>query len=359
VTSRSMGDELAGFRMRELTGDDGPAIARLFDASPDTGLIRFRPAFQIDPYVALTYDRRQSGIVVEQVGSEALVGLGMVEIGNLVLRGHATPFALLHSLVVHPAVRRRGVARAIVAQRLGLVRETLGEDAVVVATIQKSNAGSFAAASRWASQVTEPVWSVAMGLRSSAPRPPSPGLTVRPARKEDLEAFALGYADARAGFELWQPADAEEFARWLALSPVDGTRVNELWVVQDARGELLAGLGATESRRSTLLHVEALPAPMHLLNSFIRIVPRGGVMEQVRFSRMWFRPGAETAARHLFDTLRWEARRRGNVVIASFDPRGPLRRMAAAPRWLPKAQFNLAIRAPEELRPGRPIEPVQ
>jgi hypothetical protein len=41
-----MGDVLRGFRLRDLAVDDGPAIGRLFDASPDTGMIRFRPSFQ-------------------------------------------------------------------------------------------------------------------------------------------------------------------------------------------------------------------------------------------------------------------------------------------------------------------------
>ena len=82
-------------------------------------------------------------------------------------------------------------------------------------------------------------------------------------------------------------------------------------------------------------------------------------MEMVRISRMWFKPGAEHAARHLFETVRWEARNFGNVVMASFDPRGPLRAMVVVPRWLPRTEFTLAIRAPERLRPDHPIVPVQ
>jgi len=359
VTAAAIEVDLPGFRFRELAPADGPAIASLFDASPDTGLIRFRPAFQVDPYVALTYDGRQTGVVVERDDHDGIVGLGLIEIGDVVIRGRPTPYALLHSLVVHPDVRRRGVARAIVAWRLARATETLGEDAVVIATIQKSNAGSFAAAASWARQLTDPIWSVAIGLRSAAPRPPAAGLTVRPARDGDLEAFATGYTAGHDGFELWSPVDASELARWRTRSPIEGVRINELWVVEDANHELLAGLGTSEVRRTSLLRVDAMPAPMRVLNAFVRVVPSGGVLEQVRYSRMWFRPGAETSARFLFETLRWEVRDQGNVVIASFDPRGPLRRMAAAPRWLPKAQLSLAIRAPEQLRPDRPIEPVQ
>ena len=149
-----MGEDLPGFRLRELAPDDGPAIGRLFDASPDSGMIRFRPSFQVDPYVALTYDGHQAGVVVERDGSSGppgpggLVGLGLVEFGEIVLRGRRSRYALLHSLVVHPDVRRRGIARSIVDWRLARARAELGEEAVIAATIQKSNAGSFAAAAR-------------------------------------------------------------------------------------------------------------------------------------------------------------------------------------------------------------------
>ena len=359
MTAAAIEVDLPGFRFRALAPDDGPAIAALFDASPDTGLIRFRPAFQVDPYVALTYDGRQTGVVVERDDHDGLVGLGLVEISDVVIRGRSTPCALLHSLVVHPDVRRQGVARAIVARRLARAKETLGENAVVLATIQQGNDGSIAAAARWASSFSETIWSVAIGLRGSAPRAPVQRLTVRPANDRDLEAFAAGHAASRDGFDLWPPADAGELGRWLARSPVEGSRINELWVVEDAKHDILAGLGATEVRRSSLLHVGTLPLPMRLINAFARVVPRGGVMEQVRLSRMWFRPGAEGPAQFLFESLRWRSGERGNVVVASFDPRGPVRRMASTPRWLPKAQFSLAIRAPEELRPDRPIEPVQ
>jgi GNAT superfamily N-acetyltransferase len=354
-----MGEDLPGFRFRDLAPDDGPEVARLFDASPDAGMIRFRPAFQVHPYVALTYDGRQTGVVVERDAIDGLVGLGLVEIGAVVIRDRPTPYALLHSLVVHPDARRQGIARAIVAWRLTRARATLGEDGVIVATIQKSNVGSFAAAARWATQFSSPISSVAIGLRSAAPPPARDGFQARPARIDDLEAFAAGHAAFHADFDLWPPGDPPELSEWLGQSPVPDAPNNALWVVQDPAGNVVAGLGTTEVRQFSILHVDALPTSMRLLNAIVRVIPKGGSMEMVRVSRMWFAPGAEVAARHLFETVRWEARDIGNVVIASFDPRGPLHAMVAVPRWLPRTQFSLAIRAPERLRPDHPIEPVQ
>jgi GNAT superfamily N-acetyltransferase len=349
---------LSGFRIRDLSPDDGPALDALIAASPDTGMIRFRPVFKVDPYVALTYGDVMSGVVVEGDGMPGLVGLGIVSYGELLLRGTRRPHALLHSLVVDPRVRRRGVARAIVASRLERARARLGDDGVVVATIQGSNDGSFAAASRWATQFSAPLDAVVLGTRRSAPSG-RPEWRVRPAEEADLEAFADGFTAFRTDYDLAGLGDTEELAAWLDRTPTPGQRIHEFWVVEDGRGNLLGGLGLSEVRRSSILQVDALPWSFRALNAILRIIPRGGTMEQVPVTHLWFRPGSEAAGRHLFEVIRHEARRRGNVVLATYDPRGPLGRVVGAPRWLPRTSFTVALRASEALRPDHPIDPVQ
>lgn len=359
MTASASGGLPPGFHLRALTATDGPAIGRLFDASPDTGMIRFRPVFQVDPFVALTYDGHETGVVVERDDDTGLVGLGLLAMDDIVIRGRSTPYALLHSLVVHPDARRRGVARAIIAWRRALAEDRLGPDGVLLATIQASNEGSFRAASTWATQVSEPLVSVAIGLRSAAPSPRAGIASIRPARLDELEAYAAGYAAFHADFDLWSPEDAADLAGWLDETPIPGNPVHALWVAVDPAGTLLAGLGASEVRVISTLHVDHLPRSIAILNTFLRIVPRSRSLEQVRLSRMWFRPGAEAAAQDLFQAIRSEGRRHGNAVLASFDPRGPLRHMLATPRWLPKTSFSLAIRSPEPIRPDHPIEGVQ
>jgi GNAT superfamily N-acetyltransferase len=346
-----------GFRLRPLAPDDGPAIAALFSASPDTGMVRFRASYRIDPYAALVDTPHEHGIVAERPGLPGLAGLGMVKLGVAVVRGAPRPFALLHSLVVHPDARRRGLAGALIDRRLDLARETLGHEPVVVATIQKQNAASFQAAARWATQLTGPLRGTALGLRSSPPSIPA-GIHVRPATPNELEAYSAGYADYHAEFDLWPSTGAAELAEWLAYAPVPAP-VRELWVVADGAGNLLAGLGLTETRRVATLHVEAMPRVMRLVNGVLRIVPTNGAMEQVTLSWMWLRPGAEGAARALFETVRWEARSRGNVLLATYDPRSRVGSMIRAPFWHPATQFSLAIRAPEPIRRNRLIESVQ
>jgi GNAT superfamily N-acetyltransferase len=344
--------------MRELQPTDGPAIDALIAASPDTGMIRFRPVFQVDPFVAMTYGDIWAGVVVEREGSPGLVGLGMVSFGELVLRGERRPYALLHSLVVHPSVRRQGVAARIIDARLDLARDRAGEDAVIVASIQRSNEGSFAAASRWATQFSEPLDAVVMGVRST---PPSArrDWQVRPAVEGDLEAFAHGFAEFRRGYDLSVRGDAQELADWLDRTPTPGVRIHELWVVEDSQRNVLAGLGVAEVRRSTYLKADSLPASIRALNKIVRIIPSDNTMQMVPASHVWFAPGAETAASYLFESMRCEARSRGNVVNATYDPRSPIRTVVSAPRWLPRTSFSVAIRAPERLRPDHPIDPVQ
>ena len=345
-------------RLRELAPGDGPALARLFDASPDTGVVRFRPVFRIDPYQAMTYDGDEVGVVAERPGIDGLAGLGMIRFGEAVVRGTRRPYALLHSLVVHPDARRQGLARAIIAWRLERIEARLGGEAVIAATIQKRNAGSFAGASRWATQFIGPINGTAVGLRSTAPKVPS-GVSIRHATATDYEAYVAGYVRYHEPFDLWPALDPERLAGWKGRSPVPGESMSELSVAVDNRGNLLAGLGTTEVRRVSIVHVDAMPLVMRAINAVIHVVPGDGPMEQVGVGWMWFLPGATAAARALFETARWEARSRGNVLLVSFDRRSPLRQMVNAPVWLPQTQFNLAIRSREPIRPDRLIESVQ
>ncbi|HEX5149160.1 MAG TPA: hypothetical protein VFW02_08770, partial [Candidatus Limnocylindrales bacterium] len=199
---------------------------------------------------------------------------------------------------------------------------------------------------------------IALGLRSSAPRLPQ-GVRVRPAGTADLDAYVAGYADFHADFDLWPALDTARLADWLVRSPIPGVRLSELWVAEDERGIVLAGLGTSEVRKVSIVYVDAMPVVMRAINAVIRVVPAGGRMEQIAVDWMWFRAGAEAAAHALFETVRWEARNTGNVLLASFDRRSPLRRMVNAPFWLPQTQFSLAIRSPEPIRPDRLIESVQ
>ena len=64
---RPMGDDLPGFRLRDLAADDGPAVAAPFDAGPDTGMFLFRPCFQADLYVARAPEELRADHPIEPV----------------------------------------------------------------------------------------------------------------------------------------------------------------------------------------------------------------------------------------------------------------------------------------------------
>ena len=228
-----------------------------------------------------------------------------------------------------------------------------------MATIQRGNAGSLAAASKWATQFSRPLTSSATRTRRSKPPSTAPELRVRPAETGDLDAFVAGYDAFHAGFELWPSVSAESLADRLVRSPAPDLHPNTLWVVEDAAGNLLGGLETREGRGIGTLHVEAMPTAMRLFNRVIHVVPTDGVMEQVFVGHGWFGPGQAAAASHLYEVVRWEMRTRGTTLIVAFDGAGPLRPMFVGSRFQPSTSFSLAIRSPEPLRPDIPIEPVR
>jgi GNAT superfamily N-acetyltransferase len=344
------------FRLRDLEPGDGPRIAALLAAGPDTGMVRLRAEYRIDPYRALTFGGHDSGVVVESDDLEGLAGLGMVHLGEEMVCGERRPFGYLHTLVVHPACRRRGMARAIAERRVAMATESLGSDAVIIATIQQGNVGSFANARSWATQMSRPMLTMVVPMPKSPPAGASAG-RVRPARPEDLAEFAVRYNVFHEDFDLWSPAGEEGLARWLAASPVAET-INGLWVVEDAAGNLQAGMGVTDTRPITTTHVDSMPAVMRALNLLVRLVPSSGTVDALTVSRPWFQTGRESAARTLFETVRWELRSRGDAVSCTFDPLGTAARMIPRPRLQMTSKLSLAVRTPATLRPERFIAPV-
>jgi len=345
----------APFRLRSLEPGDGPAIAALLAASPDTGTVRMRLEYKIDPYVAFTYGGHDLGVVVESDRVEGLAGMGMVRLGEAMIRGERRPLGFLYALMVHPACRRQGMARAIAERRVALATERLGADAVIMATIQQGNTGSFANARAWSSQLSRPLIMLPMPMRKSPPSGAAAG-RVRPAGPKDLAAFAGGSNDFHDHFDLWSPADEESLAGWLAASPVSDP-VRKLWVIEDAAGNLLAGLGTSESRRVSTEYIDHMPVGMRALNLVLRIVPRSGSVDYPAVSKLWFKSGNESAARTLFETVRWEMRTLGEGVACTFDPEGPTARMVRRSRLQMTGRMRLAIRSQAEIRPDWFLDP--
>ena len=312
-------------------------------------MIRFRPSFQVDPYVALTYDGHQAGVVVERDGSSGPASWSVSAWSNSAGSSCAVDrrrFALLHSLVVHPEVRRRGIAGAIVEWRLARARERLGDDAVIAATIQKSNAGSFAAASRWATQFTSPISSMAIGLRDSAPPASDGWLTIRPAQAGvTSRPIAAGYAALPRRVRPVAPRrTSTSSVAWLDLSPVAGS-ADQRPVGRRGRRRQRCSRGSARPRAPRLVDPprRAHPASIAPAQCGPPGDPEGRSMEMVRLE-----PGLVSARRRGRRPARCSRRsagrhaQQGNVVIATYDrSAGPLGAMVRPSRWVPRTSFKL------------------
>ncbi len=98
---------------------DGPALATLYENSPDTGRVTFNARFNIDAYQAMIALRGDVvGVVAETASFDGLVGASLVNFGQCYFEDHVRPSALLSSLTVHPAYRRRGIASRLAEWRV-------------------------------------------------------------------------------------------------------------------------------------------------------------------------------------------------------------------------------------------------
>ena len=226
-------------------------------------MIRFRPSFQVDPYVALTYDGHQAGVVVERDGSSGpagLVGLGLVELNEIVLRGRRTPVRpapLAGRPPRCPPARHRALDRRLAALP-GPARRSVTMPSSPPRSRRATPARSPPRpAGRRSSRVPSRPWRSAGDPRRRLGRlvHDQAGATGRSRgvrrRLRELPR-RLRPVDPRRRRRPGRVARA--FSRPVADAPN-----NALWVVEDAGGTLVAGLGTTEARRLTVLHVDALP----------------------------------------------------------------------------------------------------
>jgi GNAT superfamily N-acetyltransferase len=344
--------------LRPITPADGDAFAALLARSADAGAFQLSSRFRIPPWDALralhgTFD----GVVAEEPGTPGLVGCGLVRFMRAHFEGAVRDVALLNTLVVDPAHRRKGIASALAAWRVRHARERVGPDGVVFAGIQMGNVGSVKTAARWATQTLPGV----VGVYPTPPRRTSPkrsdGLRVREAEPRDYEAFAA-HLDASCGdYDFFPPENAGTLSAWLSETPVEGP-FRFAYVIEDAAGNLVAGLALSELARIRTTRILRMPRVTSLLNHVIRIFPRDGHMREASTSRFWYRPGAERAAVRLWEVLRWEWRERASTFLLWSDPRAPLATLMKPPPWMPKSTGSLVLAAPVPWDPARFVYPM-
>ena len=334
------------FSLRQFGPADGAAYAELLAATPDTGSVGMVETFEIDPYQALMGLHSDTvGVVAETPGHPGLVGGGLIRFRPSQWEGQVLPCALLNTLVVHSAFRRRGLAVQLAKWREDCIRQRCGEQCVMWAIIQSNNTGSERTAQKWASQfLKHRLVIVAYQMRS---RPPTPSreYTVRPLQPDDLETVVAQQNKFYQDYNLYPPETASELAAWLAETPFE-TPFRYYLVSCNKAGQILAGLALVENCRLRKTIITHLPPFLRLGNHLLHIIPPDGVMRELVTSRVWYAPGQIAAARFLLETVRWEWRDRGTALECFADVRSPLLSLSAIRLWTGKTIDSFALRGP-------------
>lgn len=328
-----------------------PEIDALREASPDGGAVGFRVHSHVEDGVPEPSAHRASLDVVAEVPGVGLVGAARLSTGRLQVRGEPRPYALLSSLVVHPAHRRRGVASALARWRIEHAAEVAGDGAVVLANVQRGNAGSLANAARWADGWTGPA--VTAPLTMLARRPRATRFAVRDATADDSVAVASGHADFTAdhAFAHWWAADS--LTSWLAAG-----RINRYRVATDAGGAVVAGMAVREEGLLRSMEVTRLPAAIAAANLVLRAIPPDRVLRNVVVDHLWFAPGHLDAAADLLRWTRWGWRDRGTHLLVTLDRRSPAVAALGLRPWSPTTATTTAVHAAPPIALDGPVEPV-
>jgi len=331
--------------LRQARPDDGDALAALALASADTGRVRVSPRYLRNPVEAFaSLVPELTWVVAEEKGS--LVGAAAYATDEeREVEGERYPGAMLGSLMVHPAHRRRGVARALTEWRL----ERIGPDAIVVAAIQTGNEGSFANARKWSTQI---FGSLLIPLFPPADDYTGPAVR-EPEGDDEWEAYAEGLAAFERGWNLRTPETGASL-RERSGRTLDGERFRHAYVAVES-GRVVGGIELFESGRLQTIVIEHLPPELRVLNVLLRLVPPEGELIETGTSRFWFE--RVDVGRALWAFARATAAKRANTVATQFDPRGPLSAVIRVRPWTPKGRIAIAVRSPVPLDEARLLSP--
>ena len=338
----------AEIHLRRMQPTDSAAFTKLMQDSPDTGRMSVSAQYQLDAYKVISFGYNDTvGIVAGVDEYDGIVGAGLVSFDKCTFVGEEREYALLHSLIVHPNYRCRGIAAELAQWRLHYALEKLGERGLIVASIQHGNNGSIATAQKWCQQWLGPIKGCMIRMRTNPPSPVD-SVIVRPAQLNEFEEIAYQQNRFYQNYNFYKPETASTLTTWLSTTPFDSP-LHHYLVAVDLHGNILAGLSLAEQFKLVAMQIEHMPAFARFLNKFLAVVPPDGSLRQLNISRLWYAPDKLSVARYLWETIRWEWRERGSVLVCYFDPQGLLPKVLRLPVWMPTSKFILAIRGADDV----------
>jgi hypothetical protein len=241
--------------------------------------------------------------------------------------------------MVDSAYRQQGLGKELALRRVALARERLGEQGVILTSVQSHNMASLAIAEKWADAPMGQLQSILVKTSSKAPGPKA-SFQVREARQDELDLVANGLNQFYADFALYEPQSADSLAALLHQSVADEP-INKCFVALNEQREIVAGLMLSQQYRLMAMQVERLPKVIHALNKLVKMVPPDNTLRQMAVSRIWHHPGHQQAARILWQTVRWQSRIWGSHLTCFFDPQSSIPQILQPSNWLPRASFTI------------------
>ena len=334
------------YHLREMEPKDSAAYRELMASSPDTGMITIQVIFKEDPYEMLMKRRIGQVVVVAETPEGQVVGSGAADARPIWFEKQAVQAVHMHSLMVHPDFRQKGVATALVNWRIMWAYQHYGEDVMIFAEIQPNNIASFNNAQNWASGFGQQRESGFHRVYKQPPKP-VPGLTIREATESDFVAIADGLNEFNHDVNFTRYVTADRLHR--NLEPIHGQVFRHRYVVEKA-GEIVGGAVLSSHDPSMETRLIRAPFAAKVLARITGMIQDEDLLNGGEIDGIWFKPGYQEATHYLVDELRYRAS--ANTSSLNFTISNPKAWEALQiSHWQPHTILSVAYLRPAKLKP--------
>jgi GNAT superfamily N-acetyltransferase len=341
--------------IRPMEQRDDAAYRELIQLEPDQGWINISIHYKEaqSPWELLTQRREQSVFVAEvpqgQLDAGRVVGVGVCDPRRVWFEGVPVQAVHLHNLLVHPDFRHRGIATALIQQRIRYARQKYGANVLLFAEIYQDDPASFRATAMWATDFSQPRESGFLLARSRPPENKG-GYTVREALETEYTLIAEGLNGFNHDVNFTRVVDTERLRR--NLSPLNGRIFRHRYVVLEA-GQIVGGAVLTEHDPSIETRVIRGRPLNQLIARLSGMIDEGGEVRYGEVDGIWFKPGHQNAEKYLIDTLLYKAKEdRATADALNFQVINPrVWEAVQLPRWQPHTLMCVAYLRPPEISP--------
>ncbi len=334
------------YNLRPMQPQDSGAYAQLMATSPERGLIAIQTIFKIDPYEMLLQRRIGEMVVVAETPDGQVVGSGAYDARPIWFEQQPVQAVHLHSIMVHPDYRRRGLATAITQWRIQDARQKYGDGTVIFAEIQQNDLAAFKNASKWATGFGQ---QREVGFLPVRKKPPADilGVLVREATMDDFPEIAEDINEFNRDINFTRYVTVDRLRR--NLEPIHGQVFRHRYVVEN-KGKIVGGAVLSSHDPSVETRVIRAPFIARLYARLTGMIHTDGVVNGGEVDGIWFRPGYEDTTHYLVELLRYRASQETQAL--NFRVTNPKAWEALqVARWQPHTIYSVAYLRPAALQP--------